>query len=183
MKNKKERMLSEFSYGEERHFIVGDKFLLKNYRRNTFIYTVFESILTGLYFITPPTIRREFNNKMKVWFVNFCKEENEQNGFYEKINDTKDIITRYFVGNDYSLIRKYDIKSCDELFMVFNPDNRYEFIGVFKPQEWQTDEVNIYKQVFVKVQDEIKFTPYHKTIEISEETRRAFEELINSLNQ
>lgn len=182
MNKTNERYLKFFVDGSTRHLKTGDKFILDNYRRNTFVYSLFECPTTGMHFITPPTIRKQFSHKMKVWLakLNVLPENNE--GFYEEINDVQDVISRRFLGSNYAMIQKYDIKKTDETFMVFDTTNEYQFKGLFKPKEWQASEEFLYTQEFIKIADEIEFTPAHnqRHKQVDEDLHRQLVKILES---
>ena len=182
----KERYLSlkyDGRYTEtEHHFIRGDKFLLDNYRRGTFVYNVFECFLTGNTFITPKTIIKQFNGKLKVWFIDSTTSAPKADGFCTEVNEKKDKIVRSFPGTNYDLFHDYDYKPLDQKFMVFDTKNQYQFLGVFQPQEWVSTEELFYMQTFLKVNNQIKFTPHHKPPKpLDEETMRELQKIFDSI--
>jgi len=149
--------------GKERYIKTGNRFIIPDYRRDTFIYYMFECVAIGKNFISPPTIKKQFQNKVKVWLINFNLRPDEgENGFYQECNDDKTEIVRFYQGTDYQgADYKFADKSTDNLFMIFNTRNNYEFLGLFRPQPAISTTDYIYVQKFIKVADDIRFTPSH----------------------
>lgn len=164
MKTCDERYINLKFDGINRHIKTGDKFILPNRRRTTFLRALFGALhpFSGTHFASPPhAVQKQFNTKMKVWFAKFNVIPENSEGIYEEINETQDIITRSLLRSNYDAVHKYDIKQTDERFLVFDPQNEYQFKGIFQPKDWKTSEEIFFLQEFIKIADSIDFTPVY----------------------